>query len=301
MIRRLLALCTLPLLLACPPRDAVEPASPAGAPSSEGSADAPDPLRIATWNVEWLSAQDDFGPNPRLEEDYARLTEYVDLIDADVFVVQEVDGPEAAGRVFDPAEWEMYFAEQDIPQRVGVIWRRGLSVTVNGDYEDLDVGGVREGVDVTLHLGSHDVRLLGVHMKSGCWGDDYTLAPSDACEKFARQVPRLEAWVDARMAEGVPFVVVGDFNRRLNPTDPLWRELDDGEPGGGALVLATEGHRQQCWNSRYPELIDHFVLGGPAGDWFQPSSYRETVYLDEHDALEDVLSDHCPLTIALDW
>lgn len=301
MTRRLLALSLLPLALACPPRDVAVPASPVAAPVPGGSGQAPDPLRVATWNIEWLNRADDFGPNPRLQDDYARLATYVDLVGADIFVVQEVDGPDAAQRVFDPAVWDMHFADQDIEQRVGVIWRRDLPVTVNADYDALDVGGVREGVDVTIDLGTQQLRLLGVHMKSGCWGDDYTMAPSDACEKFARQVPRLEAWVDARMAEGVPFVVVGDFNRRLNPTDALWVELDDGEPGGVDLVLATEGHRQQCWGSRYPELIDHFVLGGAAGTWYDPASYRETTYLAEHGELEDVLSDHCPLAIALDW
>ncbi|MDH3690729.1 MAG: hypothetical protein OEU36_14870 [Gammaproteobacteria bacterium] len=40
--------------------------------------------------------------------------------------------------------------------------------------------------------------------------------------------------MDARAAAGIPFIVMGDFNRRFDvPGDEFWPEIDDGKPANG--------------------------------------------------------------------
>lgn len=261
-------------------------------------------VRVASWNIAWLRADPTRargagrgqGQGVRTEADHARLRGVAEAVGADVFVLQEVEGAEAATHVFDPAEWEMIFADEGDVQRVGVVFRRGIDVTNNGDLEALDVGDVRRGVDVTIHLAGGDLRLLGVHLKSGCFSGDYTRASDRDCAKFARQVPIVEQWIEARHTDGAAFMVAGDFNRRLAPTDAMWREIDDGTPAGLDLVLATEGRRQGCWESRYPDYIDHFVYDAQAARMVAADSFAETVY-DADESLRDRLSDHCPIAI----
>ena len=52
--------------------------------------------------------------------------------------------------------------------------------------------------------------------------------------------------VAARRAEGIPFALLGDFNRTMtNPNDELWRSLTATTP----LLRATEGTSNPCWAS----------------------------------------------------
>ena len=273
----------------------------AGGEAAAATSDTIDPddeLVIATWNIEWLHVRDDHGPNPRLPADYERLAAIVDAVAADVWVLQEVQGVDAAARVFDPDEWTLTAADQGIPQLVVIAWREGIEGTVHGTVESLDVGGVREGLDVTVRWSDHALRILGVHLKSGCWGDPLD-TDSNACRKLAQQLPAIEAWIDARADEPTPFAVVGDFNRRLSADDPFWIELDDGEPANADLTLTSEGRSQQCWGGRYPDYIDHIVLDARAAAWWPRHAFSEYTFDPAWAEFEDVLSDHCPIQILL--
>jgi hypothetical protein len=79
----------------CPPKD-----SPTPHPSGR--------LRLATWNLENLHAQDgqstSLEPEPSVKRrttDYDRIRCYVRLFDPDILAVQEVDGEAALSRVVD--------------------------------------------------------------------------------------------------------------------------------------------------------------------------------------------------------
>ena len=73
-----------------------------------------------------------------------------------------------------------------------------------------------------MMLGGQPLRLLSVHLKSFCHQDDLdNVSASDNtdCGKLKRQIPILESWIEARAQEGVPLVVLGDFNRRMKPRE----------------------------------------------------------------------------------
>jgi endonuclease/exonuclease/phosphatase family metal-dependent hydrolase len=94
--------------------------------------------------------------------------------------------------------------------------------------------------------------------------------------------------------------VLGDFNRALSDTqDALLVELDDHEPATLTFVRASPARRGLCSRNRKLEAVDHVLLGGVAGAWMRPESFREITYAPVDDAQKVKLSDHCPLALEL--
>ena len=283
------------------PIDRASPTALASAASAQrGAARARTELKLATWNLEWLSARLEAGVVKRRQRDYERLAKYADRLDADVVAFQEVDGEEAARRVFSPDRYAFHVASEGSVQRTGFAYKRDLAVEQHADYRDLDVGGVRVGADLTVLLGEKRFRLLSVHLKSGCFDDPLT-KPSSACKKLAAQLPKLEAWIDARAAERIPFVVLGDFNRRLfaRPDEPFWTELDDSDPPEADLSSPGMGRGAECWGAKYPHFISHIVLGKSAALFVKPGSFTEHAYEAADRPNKGVISDHCPLSVVI--
>lgn len=255
-------------------------------------------LRLATWNIEHLRSTGK-PPLRRNAKDFARLAHYAERLDADVVALQEVGEMEAAELVFNPQQYRVVLSGKMDVQRTGFALRRGLHFERHPDFVRLDVGGLRRGVDLELHLGAGQrLRLLSIHLKSGCFFGSIR-GTAAACRKFAQQVPVLEEWVDARAREGVPFAVLGDFNRRLNRSDPVWLDWDDGEPVNADLLLVTEGRRSGCEGGRYPDYIDHILLGKQAVPWYAAESFAQVVF-EERGTSSVRLSDHCPISIVLE-
>ncbi|MGK7885376.1 MAG: endonuclease/exonuclease/phosphatase family protein [Crocosphaera sp.] len=255
-------------------------------------------LKIATWNIEHLRQDNGKGSVKRVDEDYEKLAEFAKDLDADVIALQEVEGQEAASRVFDKTDYDFYFSKRRNVQNTGFAVREGLTVTHHPDVTSLNVtGGLRHGVDITVGDGVHEIRLLAVHLKSGCF---VKFDPRDRdCEKLEQQVPELEKWIDARATEGIPFAVLGDFNHRFNsPGNSFWSEIDDGMPINSDLTKVTEGRISDCLDGRYPEYIDHIVLDKQSTQWLKPDSFEQILFK-KRDLDEYKLSDHCPISVVL--
>ena len=77
-------------------------------------------IRITTWNIEHLRESFEAGPNPRDPTDFARLAGYTRLLDADIIAFQEVENIAAAGRVFDPAVYQLFLERRESVQRTGI-------------------------------------------------------------------------------------------------------------------------------------------------------------------------------------
>lgn len=259
------------------------------------------PLKIATWNMEWLNRSNNTGPVKRTNADYQKLAEYAEALDADIIAVQEVDGPEAAIRVFDPGVYDVHMSSRNHTQRTGFVYRKQLDVTIHPDYTALDVGSLRYGTDIEVDVGGgQSLRLLSVHLKAGCLSQSLG-SGSSACNKLAQQADILEDWIDARAAQGVPLMVLGDFNRRFfaSNNDQFWAEIDDGSPAGADLSSPTQTGSALCNNGQHPEFIDHLVTGTLATAAIAPGSFEQLLYSNADSGYD--LSDHCPLSIELDF
>jgi endonuclease/exonuclease/phosphatase family metal-dependent hydrolase len=264
------------------------------APSARAEA-----LKIATWNLNWLTTRDRVLPSDmhaRQPEDFDRLRAYAGELAADVVAVQEVDGGPTALRLFPVDRYSVHMARDPVAQRVGIVVRRGLRYDVNPDVKALALDPaehLRSGADITLRLPGGGLRLLAVHLKRGCSFQPLRRPSGSACVALAQQVPVLRDWIAARVAEGVPFLVLGDFNREMDQRDTVMPDLR----GAGPVLRATEGHASPCWGR--DTFIDHILLGGPAREWLQPGSLRVLVYRETDPAWKDRLSDHCPVSVRL--
>ena len=263
-----------------------------------------EPLKIATWNLNWLTqrpAGDHGVPKdvvPRGRADFERLRAYAVQLDADVVALQEVDGPEVAARVFTPDRYALHFTHDRVAQRVGFAIRRTIKFRSNPDLVELDVnenGGrhLRSGADVTLLLKNAELRLLAVHLKSGCRDSSLERSKRRECAVLSEQVAPLAGWVAQRQIEKLPFAVMGDFNRWMRPNDALFGAL----AAPGPLARPTEGTASPCWGSG--QFIDHILIGGLARAWLDANSLRVLVYRESDPAMKEKISDHCPVSVRL--
>jgi endonuclease/exonuclease/phosphatase family metal-dependent hydrolase len=265
-------------------------------------------VKLATWNIAWLTLRptgDRDLPRDiraRTPEDFRLLQGYARRLDADVVALQEIDGEQAAARVFDPATYAIHLTDEDDVQRPGFAVRRTLRFTRNRDLAELDIRAgarrsLRRGADITVELpGGQRLRLLSVHLNAGCREDAFENGPPE-CESLARQAQVIARWADARRREGIAFAILGDFNRRIGPRDDFLA-IVEGEP---PLARPTAGFSSPCWATArggWP-FIDHILLGAEARDWLVPNSLAVMVYGERDRAFRERLSDHCPVSVRL--
>ena len=303
------------------PAPAPAPAPPRSGERPRGTPPArPAWIRIASWNLNLLHWRTGGalwrGAVARSEDDYRVLARYARDLAADVIAFQEVNGPRAAARVFPARDYDLHFSGRHDSRYddiyVGFAVRRGrFDRVVRRDEPALGLGPgsryeLRWGVDLAVRSGGRNLRLLNVHLKSGCFAKSLDDPRSRHCRKLARQLGPLESWIDARWREGTPFVVLGDFNRAMDrhgPQDHLWRALDDRDPPGLKLHRLPSGRSPACWRgtSRYHRHpIDFFVFGPRAWRRVDPASFRQIVWATaDADPRRGLPSDHCPIAVDL--
>ena len=262
-------------------------------------------IKVSTWNLNWLTLRPEGDPSlpadvhARRAEDFALLHDYAIKLAADIIGFQEVDGAAAVARVFDPAVYDIVTIDEDVVQRVGLAVRHGIRIVAHSDYAPLDVEPyakfrLRDGLDATLALpGGTALRVLVVHLKTGCHYDTIAHSHRTQCRLFAQQIPPLAAWAAARQAEGTPFLILGDFNRIFDDPEELGTALAAAAP----MRRATEHASSPCWDGG--EFIDHIFAGGPATNWIEPGSLRVQVFHEAGEVWKQRLSDHCPVSVKL--
>lgn len=277
-----------------------------GTPSPGTGPTAGPTITLATWNMEHLAEANGSGCRPRTDADYAAMRAYVADLGADVIAIQEVESQAAAERVFDPAIYTVEIEDRVgtnrrgycrgnegltiNAQRTGFAVRKGITFDRQPDFTAVQVGNpdLRSGVDLILiPRGGEPIRVLSVHLKSGCSSGDR----NEACAVLVQQVPVMEQWIDLRASEGVRFAVLGDFNRRLAmPADVIWADWDDGSPPNADLALASGDRAARC-NPRYQDFIDFIVLDRRATD--------DLMGFEERTFEGEGLSDHCAVSARL--
>lgn len=265
----------------------------------------------------------------------------------DVIAFQEVKSVEAIRVLLGPhaAAFEACVAPHNAFQTIGFAWRTGVSSTpalctaeaalavAENPQDPANPRRVRPGLALRLTVGGTPVTVMNVHLKSSCanWVATERYAareltdPNAHCQVLNRQVAPLEQWVEAVAAQTPMFVLLGDFNRRLDeeaalsiaahqvrtdgsdPASPhrpgpdgrvtsrlLWQELSDGQPGLAQVPLA--GTDAACTGFTG---LDHILLSTalaarqPAG---LGSAKRAVVQQPQQPIIS---SDHCPRVVRL--
>ena len=250
-------------------------------------------LRIATWNLEHLDDSGTEGCVPREPAGYRAIAAQVKELALDIVAFQEVENEAAARRVFPGADWYVRMSSRPVSRGTGLecrdrpgarlghlatgfAIRRGIAYRRNADLDALGETSPsqRWGTNITVTRDRQNLRLLSIHLASGCWGMEHDADPrnEDACAVLRSQINQLKVWADARRAEDLAFIILGDFNRRLAVSDDwAWGILS---PTSAPLDLPTSDLTTQC-DDRYTEFIDHLVLGGGAETLLVPGSIHE--------------------------
>lgn len=278
-----------------------------------GARQAPEPgsqeptITVATWNIAWLGdGHDDEvltgnrrdGRHLRTEEDLDRLRSIVarlDELEVDAVGLQEIENEAAARQLFPEREWDLFVSHRDTDpawsQRTAIAVRRaaGWAVERHPDVVEWSpLGRDRHGVDLTLSRGTDRVRVLTVHLESGCAGRPLDSGGSD-CGFLRMQFAVLKGWLYDRREEAVPVVIAGDWNFFLSR---------DGEPlpefPMEPTILPARGSSPACWGGRFPNFVDH-VVGFPAPGGSAALLRFEELLYDADVELRDRLSDHCAL------
>lgn len=267
-------------------------------------------LRVATWNVEHFAYPIDAGCRPREQSELEAMKAYVSKVDADIFALQEVDSKQAAHLLFPENEWQVFMSPRksndpftcrrngnDSTQlKLAYAVKKGINVTaVKGISEfALARSGLRYGLELNVDTALGNITLLNVHMKSGCFVDNYSRSDSDSCKTFAQQAPILDAWIEAQEENKTQYVVLGDFNHRLTaPYNHLTQALFTNSNGSQSSLRNATSQLIGC-HPYYPAPIDLIFVGGM-------SNNNLSINTQAHDFInmnpDDMLSDHCAVTL----
>jgi len=231
------------------------------------------PLRIASWNLAFLTPVDGDRCRPASDADYLAAQRLAENLDADVIAFQQAQDERAAQRIFVPSRFIVIMerrrdtqrnccvgnpAGATAPRSAGIAVRRGLPIAVLGDLSELRLSDDRlsSGIDIALRPhGRRALRLLAVNLVAGCSAG----RTGESCLTLSRQAAVIERWIGR--AERLPtrFLLLGGWNRRLqDPEDAVWT-LVSGGPRNSRLILAAPAMTNACM-TRGDDLGIHFAL-----------------------------------------
>jgi len=264
----------------------------------------------------------------------------------DVIAIQEVRSTAVIKDILGKyaGDFETCVADHSAFQTVGFAWRRSVtskpgkctpekSLAIKESPSDpSSLKQVRPGLSLALQIGKDPVTLMNVHLKSSCANLEpgggfppHLLTDKDSnCEVLNRQVAPLEAWVESVAKASPLFVLLGDFNRKLDeeaaaavapnqvrkdgsdPASPnkqgpngevgskyMWQELSDGDPSMVQIPLTSSA------GCKGFEGLDHILISEAlkARQPTEPGSEKLKVEQKKGQAI--ATSDHCPRVTVL--
>ncbi|MDO6426856.1 HAD family acid phosphatase [Thalassotalea sp. 1_MG-2023] len=272
----------------------------------------PQGLVVATWNTEHLAFPISDGCRARTEAETTQLKQYAKSLNADIVALQEVASSEAVELLFPKSEWNIIIstradsktydcrktAAKSTQQKVAFVVRKDIEILNTKAFDALALQrpGLRYGLELTINSPFGAMTLLNVHMKSGCFVDNYSRADSDACNIFAQQAPLLDKWAEKKERTGMPYMILGDFNHRLSaPYNHLTRQLSANENNSTSSLENLGADIIGC-HPYYPAPIDHILAGN-----MPEKGLQKTVTMHYFDDMSPkaMLSDHCALSVEL--
>jgi hypothetical protein len=280
-------------------------------------------------------------------------------LNSDIFALQEVSDEAAVRRIFSPLDWDVYTTKADIPQNIAFAVRKNadlkiVSIRQIDELAQKDDSGhhVRPGLELTVARENKRLTILNVHLKASCraqllndpkrpgYADDKRWEEiQQGCKVMRKQVPVLEAWVEAQTRARARYMIVGDWNRDLkrdlsfpvrltegeNAKSPITdstrigsmlKEISDNEPPGAWLAVVFPNITARLKTMKAPDQkradpvchlsIDHFALS----DSLVKSMGVDKISLvaegadygpEAYGVTKARPSDHCPVTLSLPW
>lgn len=287
----------------------------------EANEKMPSTLVISTWNIEHLAENKGSGCKARSEDDYQNLRNYAKSTTADIIALQEVGSKQAAERIFAPSEWQIVMSDRnDSPTYKcrGSEQRSTQQKTAYAIKNHVNIDnvthlpmlskprvGLRNGLQVSVSYNGNKVNLINVHLKSGCFVDDYRNDNKQSCQIFSQQATALKQYLMTQDLATQNWVVLGDFNHRLTENNNYFRHeiiTPQGNPPSSQqskqkLINTTDGYKS-C-HPKYPSPIDHILISNPLKAAYVDKSI--SFHRFENMQPGKMLSDHCALSIRFNF
>lgn len=268
-------------------------------------------LVISSWNIEHLAYPISEGCRPRSESEFNEMKAYAKSLNADVVGLQEVASKKAIEQIFPKENWQVFISDRpdsksykcreseqlSSQQKVGFAVRKGIKVAKIDSLRELalDSRGLRYGLELTIESPHGLLSILNVHMKSGCFVDDYSRSDTRSCQVFAKQAPILDSWVESKEKAGLPYIMVGDFNHRLSaPYNKLTSQLTENSDKSESSLENTTADLIGC-HPYYPAPIDHIWAGNLSENLVKQASVASYKNMDP----KAMLSDHCAVSLSI--
>ena len=255
----------------------------------------PPKLRLASWNLEHLTAVAELGPRPRRPDGWAHLTRIAQDINPHIWLLQEIDDAEAAHRILPRERWHVLIAPRrehdalkEVALRVAIAVRTELTDTII-ESRALSLTpwwvrwlGGRPALELRIEWASGVLRVLCVHLKAGCWTED-AKTRTIPCLLLRWQFKTLARWL---VGEDDWRIVGGDLNRALRlPEDTIASEL------AHRKIDIVEDSEDRTGDWREP--IDHWLAGPSTKDLHSAGTRRHA--MPPHDENPD----HFPVSIEI--
>jgi len=198
--------------------------------------------------------------------------------------------------------------------------RKGAGITVVRQ-EDIDALGVdhiednvarstRWGTAALLEIAGQKLWFVSVHLKSSCSSTKGVDTSSNRhCQTLWKQRLPLSNWIAERVADDVPFIIAGDYNRRFRQfqdTGVFWSALNNDDLNDPLLVKHPESVTRKCATrkGKSTQPIDWILLDADIAHWFVERSFWETRFTNgdvvaHGGRFSQRLSDHCAIHIDL--
>ncbi len=276
-------------------------------------------LRIATWNLEWLSNKKDKVQTQRSHNDYLMLQQISAVLDADLIAFQEVDSVAALMQVLPPSQYQFYLSERALTQKpsknsqqfTGWAVKKNLAVIDHLDIKALNLPSpsytsrLRYGAYIELvRHNAPNLHLLSIHLKAGCFNKKPH--SSRACKQLNQQITALIVWIKTRILQDQAFIIAGDFNHYMNEkSDWVWKKISQ-QINKALIVNLTAktqaacktrryNYRQKQWREvTYSRLIDHIIASPSTLTALKLAEAKQFQY-PANSVKKYHLSDHCPV------
>ncbi len=274
-------------------------------------AQANQPLKVSTWNMEWFVSEGNkrFEPSLRSNADFYKMAIYFQKLQTPILAFQEVGDLDVIKRVVGK-DYNIYLSDRSLSQNAHIQYSNINQYTGFAVRNELNVVDVADfsllpsnrndklrfaSYIIVQHDGRPPVHLLSIHLKARCSG---RYSSSKACKTLAIQGKALNKWIQQREELDQSYIISGDFNHNLSfPNDWLWQEISDST----AARIATKGVEAKCKvrsrnhpqkTHQFRSLIDHVVVS----EKIAVNKATQQLYRSE-DVIDYRLSDHCPITV----
>ena len=297
------------LLTACAPLSE----DSGGADSAAPAAPSVQPLRVGSFNGDWLWSTHGDGEMPRNAVDTEMMGRLLTDHGIELVGLQEVDGPQAVHLLALEGDWEWVTGTSGWNQNLAIAWRDDVVQVTNAREVVLPsyAGANKQPLvaDVTSRSGDLAFSLVVVH--------HHPFADAESARERATQATELHTWIRDKLALSTTdvyaenVVMVGDFNDTFDGIHPDWPSLQPfvDDPAWD-FATAHTGHFTQI---PYMSQIDHIALSGPVQARQVGAGTAEGIHIIPHEQTSPysdypggwadphpTISDHRPLWVGLE-